>query len=450
MGRRGSVEVLRSGLYQPKYLHPEQKYVKNANGKLVRNYVYGEPKKRKREALAWLDREYADIDRGVWVSPEETKRREAEAKEREEQERLEAERKNTTVSVYFEMWKAGLLSSSRISRKTRDNYLSTLSHHVLPTLGNIPLSSLSRAQILSWAQTPTESPKARQRAYEALRKMLNDAVEDEYLTGSPITPRVTEKVLDLLGARKNLDEFDSDASEGEKEYPLDVSQISTFISSTNARYRLLVTVLIHSGMRSGEARALRGTDAVIHLDKSVTLTVNKAVKESSSKRFYVGAPKGRASRSLTLTGDVARELIDRLQAMESKDDLIFPRFGTVNDYLPESTLLTNVKRAGLGYYPDARTKTANRRRVATGIGREVTVHNLRHTYSAIARASGISKAQYRYQLGHKAEDMTDYYSGGTQLAEQKDMANKFTAYIERYSGKSAPVSSLDTYKHAKG
>ncbi|MDV6239388.1 tyrosine-type recombinase/integrase [Trueperella bernardiae] len=371
----------------------------------------------------------------MWKSPEQVATEQAKA-EREER---------YTFGQYVADWQAVFNANPRKAQKTKDNYDSVLRNHLLPTFADVPLKALDRERIILWAREPYTAPKSRIRAFETLRKILNDAAEDGCLGASPITPRLTERVLAMFGKYRNEDDYANNVEEKHK--ALSARQVAPFLDSMAPEYRLLAEVLIHSGMRSGEARALRGTDATVHLDKAVTLTVSKAVKESQGKGRYEGATKTRNTRSLTLTGELGRRLAARIEALEDPAHLIFPKPGTDDAYLSERTLLENCQRAGTGHAQDKRTPLAKRRRVCEGIGREVTVHQLRNTYAAIARAAGIDHSQRQYQLGHKPKDMTEFYEGGTQLEEQRAMADKFTAYLASHGGAPAEVVSMNKRRH---
>lgn len=431
----GAIDKRASGKYRARYTHPHTPI--RADGK--QNWINAPTTfTTKGAASAWLAQQQADIERGVWKSPEEVADEQAKAEQAAKRERY-------TFGQYAADWQAVFNANPRKAQKTKDNYGSVLRNHLLPTFADVPLKELDRERITAWAKEPYSAPKSRIRAFETLRKILNDAVDDGHLGASPITPRLTERVQSMFGKYRNEDDYADNIAEEPK--ALSVTQIAPFLDSMAPEYRLLAEVLIHSGMRSGEARALRGTDATVHLDKAVTLTVSKAVKESQGKGRYEGGTKTRNTRSLTLTGDLGRRLAAHIEAMNDEAHLIFPKPGTADEYLPERTLLENCQRAGTGYAQDKRTPLAKRQRVCEGIGREVTVHQLRNTYAAIARAAGIDHSQRQYQLGHKPKDMTEFYEGGTQLEEQRAMVDKFTAYLASHGEIPAEVASLDKRRH---
>ena len=108
----GAIKELPSRKFHAQYLHPHEKFT--ADG--TRNYITAPHTfDRKTDARAWLDGIKADIDRGVWKSPEQLDR------ERHEAE-LQARRDTYTFGDYVTEWQAMFNANPRKAQKTKANY----------------------------------------------------------------------------------------------------------------------------------------------------------------------------------------------------------------------------------------------------------------------------------------------------------------------------------------
>lgn len=74
-----------------------------------------------------------------------------------------------------------------LAPRTVDSYRHSLSHWILPALGQLTLDLLTPTKIRSWhtAVSDRTGPTATRQAYSVLRAVLNTAVEDELLSRNP-------------------------------------------------------------------------------------------------------------------------------------------------------------------------------------------------------------------------------------------------------------------------
>lgn len=162
------------------------------------------------------------------------------------------------------------------------------------------------------------------------------------------------------------------------------------------RYRALFTVLFYTGMRMGEANALRWTD-LDRLNRS--LTINKTVStklRDASGRYLITTPKTAGSiRTIPYSSKVGA-LLDELRTFwcryDGFSDEWFVFGGPFN--LPETTI----------------TKMKDRYARAAGVKR-IRIHDFRHSAASYYIHLGCSPNVLAQLLGHTSAKLTlDTYS----------------------------------------
>lgn len=183
--------------------------------------------------------------------------------------------------------------------------------------------------------------------------------------------------------------------------PLTWKQVEELASLTSERTGLLIRLLARTGMRIGEAQALRWenvnlTDAPVMFDGRQIAPRTIRVTQSRS-RFGDGPPKTRAGLRDIPLDSVAYEDFVQLSALSTggqgcSADRVF--VGAAGQPLNgDYTALVELKPA------------------ARQLGRpDCSWHVLRHTWSTLADAAGLSVAQRQIILGHTAGSMTLRYT----------------------------------------
>lgn len=208
------------------------------------------------------------------------------------------------------------------------------------------------------------------RAYGVLSGILSDAVKAKRLSVNPAQgvdnlPRKTAKRRVYLTAA-------------------DVHRLA----DEAGRYRVLVLVLAYTGIRWGEAVALRVRD-IEFLRRRISVSEN-AVQLGVS--HAVGQTKGRKDRSVPVAAFVLEELSVQCQG-KAPDDLVFP--AQDGRYLPRP-------KSSAGWFAAAVTKA----RV-----QKITPHDLRHTCASLAVSAGVNVLALQRMLGHTSANVTlDTYS----------------------------------------
>jgi integrase len=201
------------------------------------------------------------------------------------------------IDRWFELLKRdngeGKRRRGLVTPRTRERYEELLRHHVTPTLGTRPLQQLQAVEI--------------DRLYLALEKKL--------------APRTVHHVHTVLGAcikaavRKGMLSTNPVAraeapSPGESDHgmALDEAQLRTLLDGFRASSLFpVVAVLAFTGMRRGEALALRWRD--LDVDQK-TLRIERAVEQTSEFGLAIKEPKtARGKRTITIDDDLIALLI---------------------------------------------------------------------------------------------------------------------------------------------
>jgi len=237
---------------------------------------------------------------------------------------------------------------NRLSQSTLD-YYTAMAEHSKP-LDNIRLRKLTVPQCEEWMASMTTAASTRRGAYIAARKVVAWAVKHGWCVGNPfdsISPPVPHRVRKVIAAS------DED--------------VAALVENSETPYAQLWTLLSQTGLRVGEARALRWRD--------VDLT---------AKSLFVEVGKTARSRRVIALTDAARlALLD---------------IGPGDD--PDAFIFTN--SAG-GPLDKSRTNKVFR---AARPRPELTPHSLRHGVGTRLLEGGVPVHVVASILGHADPSVT--------------------------------------------
>ncbi len=251
--------------------------------------------------------------------------------------------------------------------------------HVLPAWGDRRISTIAPSEVAAWLTDLGQhrGPVTVIRAHGILASILDDAVKDRRLITNPARGH---KMPRKPAARHvYLEHAEVDAL---------VSEVAASAHPDAGQHAVMVALLAYSGLRFGEAAALR----ICHVDflRRRLRVVDNAVTVAG--KVYTGTPKGHQAREVP----VPRFLVDQLAQLAAgrdRDALLFPGPDGGPQRLPYSVdgwFAAAVKRAGIA---------------------RITPHSLRHVAAAFAIRSGADVLAVQRMLGHKSAALTlDTYS----------------------------------------
>jgi integrase len=309
-----------------------------------------------------------------------------------------------TTGEWSARWLAG---QAHLKPSTRERYAGILREHVDPKWGKVRLADVRHVDVQVWVSELAErrSASTARKAHRVLSLVLALAVRDNRLARNPAEGVSLPR--EVLQDRRYL-------SHGE------VRQLAAAADA----HGLLVTFLAYTGLRFGEAAALR----VARLD---LLRRRVEVVESVTAvngTLVWGTPKGHSRRWVSLPAFVADQLAAHV-AEKSAGDLVFE--SSQGGVLRASNFRRDV------FEPAVR---------ALGLDGLVP-HGLRHTAASLAIASGADVKVVQEMLGHKSATMTlDLYghlfeSRLDEVASRLDAAARADAAVAQVLP-NAPVVSL--------
>ena len=290
-----------------------------------------------------------------------------------------------TLQQYLMHWLEVIRPRLRPRSFTR--YEEAVRLHIVPTLGHTPLAKLSAQQLqrlYSAKLAEGQAPASVARLHAVLRRALNEAMRMDLISRNPATlvtapraPRTEQQALTPEQVRVLLNVAER--------HPLEA----------------FFTLLIMTGMRRGEALALRWAD--VHMDEGYA-DVKYTLEHSKGGGYTFAPPKTERSRRrvplnatavAALRRHRAQQLQQRLAMGEAwrDEDLVFT--DTIGRALRGNHILQRqfaplLKQAGLP---------------------AIRLHDLRHTTASLLAHQGVHVTTVSRLLGHSSTSMTlDIYS----------------------------------------
>ena len=293
---------------------------------------------RKADAERWLAQQRALMAQGDWTDPALGR---------------------ITFGEYALAW---LDSRADLKPKTRHQYQSLLRLHILPTWRTVPLAKVTFEGLTQWVAQLTLSglgaSGVRQSAF-VVSAALDHAVRSGRLRSNPARglglPRPSRRDYVFLTHRQVLD-----------------------LAAAAGPWRLLILVLGYTGLRWGEATALRVCD--IDFDRR-RIDVRRAFSDVGG-RVVLGTPKSHQSRSVPVPRFIAAELVAAVGGKRA-DDLLFT--------VPGGSVvrLSNWRQA---VFLPARNRA--------GVSARFRIHDLRHTAASLMIQAGYPPKMLQEIMGH--------------------------------------------------
>jgi integrase len=288
-----------------------------------------------------------------------------------------------TLNEYADRWLNSIVTS--VEPRTVENYRGMLKNHIRPTLGDALLPSITRGQVkeLLAAKRGAGLSKDTVRLIRAaLSSLYADAMDTELVTANPAIRTGRDR------GRKTPDSVTS-TERRQKIRAMTIEQLAGFLkTSAGDRHGLLWLTLADTGMRPGEAFALRWDDLDL-VDRKVL------VERAVARGGRIKGTKTGSSRTVDLASRLTAALdryqttveAEALAAGRDVPSLVFPsEAGTALDGINVARRFqAAVRRAGLPKF---------------------RLYDLRHSFASHLLAMGESITYVAAQLGHAKPTMT--------------------------------------------
>jgi len=300
---------------------------------------------RKVDAERWVTANKSQRDRGDWIDPELAR---------------------VTVSVVAGTW----LKGKQLKPSSLRSYESLWRTVVRPRWGTVPINTITYTQVVTWVDELQRELSASRtsQALLVLKQVLDIAVLDGRLS------RNMAKLVRAPRPHTTKQRYLSHAQ---------LQDLADACGDVHRRYRALILMLGYTGLRWGEARALR----IRHVDPDLAqVIVIDNIPVGYDERDTV-KPKSNRSRVVPMPRIVADE-VNRLVQDRSPDDLLFtsPSGGLLNN--------SNFRR-------DVFNPAVEQLQLSP-----LTPHDLRHTAASLAISAGASVAGVQTMLGHATPAIT--------------------------------------------
>ena len=260
---------------------------------------------------------------------------------------------------------------------TIEDYRRLAASTFLQPLGPIPLAALTTDDVIAWVawqrrQTTYRGTPYAPKTIRNAHSVLSATLAREYRAG-----RVDRNVAERVP-------MPSDAERTREAVFLSANQFTALLGHVRGEYQTFVALLFATGLRFGEATALRPTDFDLDADVPVVRVV-RAWKRGPGGRVELGSPKTRMARRTVSLPDSVTDSLRAHLAEVAPDKLAFTalRGGTLTtSSFHQTTWGPAVRAADLGVRP--------------------RVHDLRHSHASNLIAAGVSLPVIQRRLGHES------------------------------------------------
>ena len=307
----------------------------------------------KAAASDWAAKNTASLRDGSWIAPEHRKK---------------------TVQHFHEVWQHTLVDKRA---STVDAYQASWRTHIESHWGSYQVGAISRADIQSWATrlSSTASPSVVRRAVYILSAILSEAVDSGALAVNPASGVKLPKVSNSPGEA------------------LTSEQVASLVGAVeDESIKALIMILVYTGIRWGEAAALRVSDIDT---ESRRITISRSAVLVSGQ-YIIGQPKSGKTRTVTYPLGLM-EVVEGVIAGRSGRVLLFPLSPGNTQPLSQRAVWRNAVAAC--------------HEADNEFPKGLRVHDLRHTAASLLIDSGASVLVVQRQLGHASPSITlDVYS----------------------------------------
>lgn len=316
-----------------------------------------------------------------------------------------------TLAEYVDQWLASKVS---ISESTLNGYRLHLKLYILPHLGHLKLHEIT--------------PPVVQRAYNALIEAKLSPRTIEY--AHTVLHQALGKAIKLGYLVRNPTEDTERPSKVEREFTIlsPDQMVTLFKSEAKKRLLPLWLLLLDTGLRPGEALALKWSDLEGDL-----VRVQRVIVRQANGSYHLIERKAKTAKSLrpvTLSRSMIEALKEHRQ-QQAREMLAFGPHYVRNDFIFASKVGSFLDPSNVRN----RFKAALRR---AGLPENVRLYDTRHSHAtALLNEGNVNLAWVSARLGHSSTRVTEAIYAKVMPEAHRQMADTFEGIMETARKKAA-------------
>ena len=294
---------------------------------------------------------------------------------------LPARDKKITLGAFTEIWITSTLAASDRKPSTKSLYATLARKHIIAAkLGAQPLDRLKPSHVEAWKvelQGRRLSDSTIRSAFNALKAILDTAIRDEALSRNVATAVTRPKVAPQEAAH------------------LTPEQVRLVLGAAQtSRYAPLFALLVNTGLRRGEALALRWSD--VDLDAGVLRVRGTLARVDGA--LVVTEPKTAKSRRSVPLSSTAQRVLREVHTSQAEERLKAGSAWQQTSYVFTTEL-------GTPYEPRNALRALQAAARQVGL-RDIGLHTLRHSAAAVMLVNGVPLKVVSEVLGHASIGIT--------------------------------------------
>lgn len=323
-----------------------------------------------------------------------------EQKDKELREKQEAAKIQTLRQFSEKVFMPSL--TVRCSENTRCSYQLNLDNWILPALGDLKMPEITSANISAVLLSMQSQGKAQGtcvKVYTVLHSLFKMAYMGDVIEKNPM-----DKVE---RPRPRKDEVQGKQVEA---YTVEeVQRILAGLESEPIKWRAFLRLLIDTGIRRGEACAIRWRDVDFQAN---TITISGNLCYTPQKGVYLDTPKNGHTRTV----DVDPDVMKLLRALRASQKVISQYVFSQDNGQP--------------IHPQSPTRYMKKFSERYGVP-DLHPHKLRHTFASIAITNGADVASVSEKLGHSDKAVTLRMYTHADAESMKRASNIFRDAIKK-------------------
>lgn len=321
--------------------------------------------------------------------------------------------KKTQVETYKEVYDLWVEQyENTVEESTFTKTLGIFRNHILPALGPYKVEKMNievcQRHVNEWFSKLKNYRMVK--AYAA--KVMDFAIKRGYIQTNPFS------LVDMPKHKKAFTDLTDEVNENFYTREELIEFLTCLKNENNQKAYTLFRLLAFSGMRKGEALALRWTDLNF---KDNEIKISKAISRGKDNQLYLKSTKTGTVRTIKMDEQTMQIL--KQWKKQQQQELLMLGFNTLNK---EQLVFSNTKNE---YLQPTKTRRWLVQVQEKHNLKSITTHGLRHTHCSLLFEAGASIKEVQDRLGHSDVKTTmDIYAHVTQKAKAEAI-QKFENYI---------------------